>query len=143
MENEWKNQPDSEAIVRRIPVFFSAGILVLFTLIGIATLAPDLLGGNNGFQKVLSMMVEPYVELMRQSYSKNGEIEYVVFVSGKEQNLPGRVNREAGVRYLREGIVPSTIVVSLSVPIENPLKRLRNLPFTRVVVRNNGLFFCH
>lgn len=143
MENEWKNQPRSEKIIRGIPLFVSAAMLVLGALIGIATLAPDLLGRDSGFQKLLTMMVEPYAEMMRQGYSENGEVEYVVFVSGEKKDLPLKVNREPGIRYLGEGALPRTIVVSLSVPIKSSLERLRNLPFTRMTFRSQNLLFCH
>lgn len=153
MENEWKNQfpPGKTArensapgkSAHRIPVFISTGMLALAVLIGIATLAPELLGRGSGFQKVLIMMVEPYAEMMRQSYFKNGEIEYVVFVSGEKKDLAHKVNREPGIRYLGEGALPRSIVVSLSVPIKSSLQRLRNLPFTGMLFRSDNLLFCH
>ena len=143
MENEWKNQPASEKIIRGVPVFVSIGMLMLAGLIGIAILAPGLLGKNSGFQKVLTMMVEPYAELMRQGYSKNGEVEYVVFISGEKKDLPLQVNREHGLRYLGEGALPRTIVVSLSAPIKSSLKRLKSLPFTGMTFQSQNLLFCH
>lgn len=143
MISETPHQPHSDRMIQFIPAVLTILILGLSVLIGTAVLAPQFFGVNSGVQKALVLFVEPYRELLADNQRGNGAIEYVVYVSGDEKQVASRLNAEPGIRYLREGALTGTVVISLKSPVKDSLARLRKLPFAGFAFRSNGFYFCH
>lgn len=143
MKTEMSDHPSSQPVVDKIPTLIIGAILVLGLLMTLAVMTPQLMESSPGLRNFLMALVEPYQELANLNNSASGELDYLAFVSGEGLDFGRLLADEPGIRFVREGSLPGTIVVALTVPVREPLGRLRAKPFVDWVMSNNRFFLCH
>lgn len=137
--------PYARPLGRRWYAAFTVLAVVLAALVGAALTAEHWVTDRRAFKETLATFFSAYEELFLASLPGDDAAEYVVFLHDGAQ--PADVERflaaKGWQRVARAGIFPGTVVVTLGRAGPDGLQRLRNAPFARLVVRNQGVFFCH
>lgn len=122
-----------------------AGALCLGLLYAALPAADGMLAWRKAGKQMLAVLIAPYLEMLSVSVPIGGEVEYVIFLRDPhDETARDRfLAHQAGLRFLREGTLAGTLVVSVKTPAAEPLAMLRQQPWVRLTVRNQGLFFCH
>lgn len=137
--------PYAQPLGRRWYVAIAVTALAVTGLLVAALTAEHWLPERRAFKQTLAALLVPYQELFLAGLPGAEAAEYVVFL--QPDATPEDVERflaRAGMQSVpREGIFPGTVVITLGTAGREGLEVLRNQPFVKLAVRNQGVFFCH
>lgn len=137
--------PYAQPLGRGWYVAFIGALLAMALLVAGALTAERWMPHDRVFKETLAAFVAPWQELFLASLPGEESAEYVIFLAGNHtpEDVAPYLAAEGFAEVEREGIFTGVMVVTLGTADRGALERLRGQPFVRMLVRNQGVFFCH
>jgi len=97
----------------------------------------------------LQLLGSPYMVESNGAASEQGgstkSSEYLLIVSAGTdlEGLVAYLDAHPHLAYSGESVYPHTLRIRVDIPVGDSLEQLKEQPFTRFVIKNLPLFFCH